>query len=108
MEMQFTKSAKSEAAAAALRSRVLTGAAAAVAAVIGVSTSALGATPITPATENYWQHILDCAWAQINDPAAHEEFCLPGHTFFLPDSTGFSSTTTSYTCYTYTSPYCDG
>ena len=87
---------KTEAAANALRSRVLFGAAAAVASVIGVSSSAMGATTITPASTNEWQHIMDCAKALLSDPAAHAQYCAPGHDNFVSGSTGFATAPSSY------------
>jgi hypothetical protein len=88
MQSDSRKSNRSESAAAALRSRVLFGAAAAVASVIGVSSSAMATTTITPATTNEWQHIMDCAKALLSDPAAHAQYCSPGHDVFVSGSTG--------------------
>jgi hypothetical protein len=82
---------RSEAAASALRSRMLFGAAAAVASVIGVSSSAMADSPITPDSVNHWQHIMDCAKALLSDPAAHAQYCAPGHDVFVSSSTGFAT-----------------
>ena len=86
-----TQSHRSDSAAAALRARVLIGAATAVAAVIGVSSSALSDTTITPDNVNHWQHLIDCAKALLSDPAAHAKYCGPGHDVFVSGSTGSGS-----------------
>lgn len=70
---------------------MLTGAAVAVASVIGVSSSALADTTITPDSVNHWQHLIDCAKALLSDPAAHAQYCAPGHDAFLSSSTGSAS-----------------
>lgn len=48
---------------------------------LGLATMLL-ATPasaqITPASENYGQHIADCIDAFFNDHPLYEEFCTPG------------------------------
>lgn len=90
METQIRNSASSKAAAAALRARIWGGTAAAVAAVVGVSTPAAAAGSVpTPASVNYLQHIIDCAIVQVTDPALHAKYCGPGHTFFVTGTPGF-------------------
>jgi hypothetical protein len=48
---------------------------------LGLATMML-ATPasaqITPASEDYGQHVLDCIDAFFNDHPLYEEFCTPG------------------------------
>jgi len=83
-------SSKSEAAAARQRARILKRAAAAVASVIGVSAATIASadTTITPDSVNHWQHVIDCAKALLSAPAAHAQYCAPGHDVFVSGSTG--------------------
>ncbi|MEP7240371.1 MAG: hypothetical protein ABI697_05755 [Devosia sp.] len=91
MTTHETWSTWTAAAAALLRSNKSLVAAAAVATLaIGAATavSAAASPPITPDSVNHWQHVIDCANALINDPAAHAKYCNPGHDVFVNGTAG--------------------
>ncbi len=92
-----TRSTGAAAAAAALRARNLIAAAgtaatilAALPAMAATTTSTSSSSPVTPESVDPVKHTLECLKLLFTDPAAHAEYCGPGHTVFVNSSTGYS------------------
>jgi len=64
---------------------------AAVGLLLAAAAVARASTTITPESVNHLQHLIDCASALVADPAAHEQYCAPGHDVFVNGTTGFAA-----------------